>query len=87
LDKAREQSMTMRREQGEGWVRNSALRWGLAGLLAVAALIGILTLVVAVVLVLQPAGWIQSLLGAGLALGSGAFAWLVASALGSTHHH
>ena len=77
--------MTMRREQGEGWAGNPALRWGLAGLLAIAALIGILTLVVAIVLVLQPAGWIQSLLGAGLALGSGAFAWLVASALGSTH--
>ena len=78
--------MAIGREHDEGWAGNPAVRWGLAGLIAIAALIGILTLVVAVVLILQPAGWIQSLLGGGLALGSGALAWLVATALGSTHN-
>jgi uncharacterized membrane protein YqjE len=76
----------MRREHHEGWMGSAALRWGLAGLVAIAALIGILTLVVAVVLVLQPAEWIQSVLGAGLALGSGALAWLVSTALRSAHN-
>jgi hypothetical protein len=78
--------MTMRRERHEGWAGSATLRWGLAGLVAIAALIGILTLVVAVVLVLQPAAWIQTVLGAGLAFGSGALAWLVAAALRSSHN-
>jgi hypothetical protein len=76
----------MRHEHHEGLAGSAALRWGLAGLVAFAALIGILTLVVAVVLVLQPAAWIQSVLGAGLALGSGALAWLVATALRSARN-
>jgi hypothetical protein len=78
--------MTIRREEREGWAGSEALRWGLAGLVATAALIGILTLVVAVVLVLQPAAWVQSVLGVGLALGSGALAWLVATALRSARN-
>ena len=77
--------MTVRQEHhDQQGFSSAALRWSLAGLIASAALIGVLTLVLAIVVVVQPAGWVQTVLGVGLALGAGALAWLVASALGSS---
>jgi hypothetical protein len=76
--------MTVRREHHDAPFGNDVLRWGVAGVVAGAALIGLLTLIVAVVVVLQPPGWVQSLLGVGLATGTGVLAWLVATALRSS---
>ncbi len=59
------------------------IRWSLAGVVATAALIGLLVLVTIVVVVLQPPGWLQLVLGAVLAFGAAALAWLIAAALGS----
>jgi hypothetical protein len=73
--------MTIRRQHSDAPFGSDVLRWGFAGVVAGAALVGLLTLIGAVVVVLQPPGWVQSLLGAGLAAGTGVLAWLVATAL------
>ena len=62
----------------------SILRWLLASLLAFVALIGA-TSVVAVFLwaAEDVPGWVSLVVGAGLAAGTAAFAWVIASALSS----
>ncbi|HVL63960.1 MAG TPA: hypothetical protein VM573_02195 [Actinomycetota bacterium] len=62
---------------------DQAARWVIAALIACVALIGIVLLVGALVVALDPPMWAAVVLGTGLALGAAAFAWLVASALAS----
>lgn len=60
-----------------------AARWIIAALIACVALIGIVLLVAAVVVALNPPLWMGVVVGTVLAVGAAAFAWLVASALAS----
>jgi ABC-type enterobactin transport system permease subunit len=46
-------------------------------------MVGIMILLLLIAMALEPPAWVQVLLGAWLALGGAAFAWLLASALGS----
>jgi threonine/homoserine/homoserine lactone efflux protein len=57
------------------------MRWVAAGVVAAAALLGLLVLVAMVVYVLQPPGWLQMVLGIAMTAGACFFAWLLASAL------
>lgn len=57
------------------------MRWIAAGIVATAALLGLVVLVAYVVYVLQPPGWLQMVLGVVMAAGAAVFAWLLASAL------
>lgn len=63
---------------------NNIGKWVLAGVLAGAALLGAVILVGIVTLALQLPSWIQVVSGIVLALGAAVFAWLLASAFGST---
>lgn len=58
------------------------MRWIAAGIVAAAALLGLVVLVAIVAYALQPPGWLQMLLGIVMAAGAAIFAWLLASALG-----
>ena len=58
------------------------LRWTVGCLVASLATVGIVILVFLVAIALSPPTWVQVLLGVGLVLGGGIFAWLIASALG-----
>jgi hypothetical protein len=57
------------------------VRWIAAGIVATAALLGLVVLVVLVAYALQPPGWLQMVLGVVMAAGAAVFAWLLASAL------
>lgn len=57
------------------------VRWVTAGAVAAAALLGLVVLVSLIVYVLEPPGWLQTVLGVGMAAGAVFFAWLLASAL------
>lgn len=57
------------------------VRWVAAGVVAAAALLGLLVLVAIVAYVLEPPGWVQMVLGVAMAVGATVFAWLLASAL------
>ncbi|HVM34824.1 MAG TPA: hypothetical protein VM784_05715 [Actinomycetota bacterium] len=58
-------------------------RWLIAGIIACVALVGIVLLVGALVVALNPPLWIAVVAGTVLAVAAAAFAWLVATALGS----
>lgn len=60
---------------------DDVVRWVTAGIVAGAALLGLVVLVTFVVYALQPPGWLQMILGIGMAGGAVVFAWLLASAL------
>lgn len=64
-------------------IQNVLARWVVAGLLAGAALIGIVILLFVVSFALQPPEWVQVVLGVALAMGAAVFTWLLASAFGS----
>lgn len=57
------------------------MRWVAAGIVAAAALLGLVVLVAMIVYALQPPGWLQMVLGVVMAAGAAFFAWLLASAL------
>ena len=57
------------------------MRWAAAGIVAGAALLGLVVLVAIIVYALQPPGWLQMVLGVAMATGAAFFAWLLASAL------
>jgi membrane protein implicated in regulation of membrane protease activity len=59
-------------------------RWLIAAGIAAVALMGLFTLLAAIVFFVEVPGWVQSAGGIGVAIGAAAFAWLVASALGSS---
>ena len=58
------------------------VRWTVGILVSSAAVVGILILVFLVAIALTPPTWVQVALGAALAVGGAAFAWLIAHALG-----
>lgn len=60
---------------------DDVMRWVTAGIVAAAALLGLAVLAAYIVFALQPPGWLQMVLGAGLVAGAVFFAWLLASAL------
>ena len=60
---------------------DDVVRWVTAGIVAAAALLGLVVLVTIVVYALQPPGWLQTVLGLAMAAGAVFFAWLLASAL------
>lgn len=60
---------------------DEVMRWITAGVVAAAALLGLVVLVAIASLALQPPGWVQVILGVLMAAGAVVFAWLVASAL------
>lgn len=66
---------------GSGPESDDVVRWVAAGIVAAAALLGLVVLVTMIVYVLQPPGWLQTVLGVGMAAGAVVFAWLLASAL------
>lgn len=57
------------------------MRWLAAGVVATAALLGLVVLVAIIAYALQPPGWLQMVLGVLMAAGAAVFAWLLASAL------
>lgn len=57
------------------------MRWVAAGIVAGAALLGLVVLVAIIAYALQPPGWLQMVLGVVMATGAAFFAWLLASAL------
>lgn len=57
------------------------MRWVAAGVVAAAALLGLVVLVAIIAYALQPPGWVQMVLGVAMAVGAAIFAWLLASAL------
>lgn len=57
------------------------VRWIAAGIVATAALLGLVVLVAIIAYALQPPGWLQMVLGVVMAAGAAVFAWLLASAL------
>lgn len=59
-------------------------RWLIAAAIAAVALMGLGTLVAAIVFFVDVPGWVQAVGGIVLAVGTAAFAWLVASALASS---
>ena len=72
-------------ETSNGPDGRAVLRWVLAGLLALVALIGAVSVVTVMVWAAEEVpGWVTLLIGGGLALGTAAFAWVIASALRSS---
>ena len=62
----------------------AVLRWVVAGILAFVALVGAVSILTIFVLAAEDIpGWLTLVLGGGLALGTAAFAWVIASALRS----
>jgi protein-S-isoprenylcysteine O-methyltransferase Ste14 len=62
-------------------------RWAVAAAIACVALMGVFALVAALLLAFDIPGWLQIVGGTLLAVGTAAFAWLVASALESSRRH
>lgn len=60
---------------------SDVMRWVAAGIVAAAALLGLVVLVAIVVYALQPPGWLQIVVGVAMVAGTVFFAWLLASAL------
>lgn len=60
---------------------DDVIRWVAAGVVAAAALLGLVVLVAMIAYALQPPGWLQMVLGVAMAAGACFFAWLLASAL------
>ncbi|HEX2295473.1 MAG TPA: hypothetical protein VHN37_09210 [Actinomycetota bacterium] len=60
---------------------DDVVRWVAAGIVAAAALLGMVVLVALVFYVLQPPGWLQTVMGVVMAVGAVVFAWLLAAAL------
>lgn len=60
---------------------DDVMRWVAAGIVAAAALLGLLVLVAMIFYALQPPGWLQIVLGVAMVGGTVFFAWLLASAL------
>jgi uncharacterized membrane protein YqjE len=58
--------------------------WGVAVLVASAALIGLVILVLVVAFALQPPAWAQILVGVLIVVGAVSFAWLLQAALRSS---
>jgi hypothetical protein len=58
-------------------------KWVIAAAIACVALMGLVALFAALVFVFEPPSWAAIVIGAVLAIGTAAFAWLVASALQS----
>lgn len=62
----------------------SVLRWVVAGVLALVALIGAMSIIAVFVWAAGDLpGWLTIVLGGGVAVGTAAFAWIIASALRS----
>ena len=68
---------------GDDSTRASMARWGVAGLIAFAALIGGFALAAMFFITLDLPGWAQYVIGFGLPIGAAVLAWLIASALTS----
>lgn len=60
---------------------DDVMRWVAAGIVAAAALLGLVVLVAMVFYALQPPGWLQTVLGVVMVAGTVFFAWLLAAAL------
>lgn len=60
---------------------DDVMRWVAAGIVAAAALLGLVVLVAMIAYALQPPGWVQTVLGIVMAAGAVFFAWLLATAL------
>ena len=60
--------------------------WGLAVLVASAALIGLVILVLVVAFALQPPVWAQILVGVLIVVGAVSFAWLLQAAMRSSRN-
>lgn len=60
--------------------QDSLVGWGMAVLVASAALIGLVILVLLVALALQPPAWAQILVGVLIVVGAVSFAWLLQAA-------
>ena len=60
---------------------DDVMRWVAAGIVAAAALLGLVVLVAMIFYALQPPGWLQIVLGVARVGGTVFFAWLLASAL------
>ncbi len=60
---------------------DDVVRWVAAGVVAAAALLGLVVLVGMIAYALQPPGWVQMVVGVVMAAGAAFFAWLLASAL------
>ena len=71
------------RGSGEKEFAGQVTRWLIASAIALVALMGVFLLVAAIVVALEPPLWMGAVIGAVLAIGAAAFAWLVASALAS----
>jgi hypothetical protein len=64
--------------------RQDLLRWVVAGVISAAALVGILSLIIAATLLFTLPLWIEIPLAVFLAGGAGLYAWTLASALRDT---
>jgi protein-S-isoprenylcysteine O-methyltransferase Ste14 len=62
-------------------------KWLIAAAIACVALMGLIALLAAMVFVFEPPSWAGVVIGATLAVGAVAFAWLVASALESSRRN
>ena len=75
----------MERKSGiEPEITREMTRWLIAAGIAAVALMGLFTLLAAIVFFIEVPGWVQGTGGVMVAVGTAAFAWLVASALGSS---
>jgi protein-S-isoprenylcysteine O-methyltransferase Ste14 len=68
----------------ESDIVNQMTRWLIAAAIACVALFGFVALVAAIVFLFELPSWVEIVGGVLLALGTAAFAWLVASALESS---
>jgi ABC-type Na+ efflux pump permease subunit len=57
------------------------VRWVTAGIVAAAALLGFAVLAAILAFMLEPPGWVQTILGLAMVAAAVFFAWLLASAL------
>jgi hypothetical protein len=73
----------MDRDARENEIIEQMTKWLIAAGIACVALLGLVALVAAMVFVFDLPSWMEIVVGAVLALGTAAFAWLVASALES----
>jgi hypothetical protein len=74
----------MERIEGPGpEAKQNIAKWVIPAVVACATLLGFGTLAVVLVFVLEPPEWVTIAMGVGLAVGTAAFAWLVALALGA----
>jgi hypothetical protein len=73
----------MDRDARENEIIGQMTKWLIAAGIACVALLGLVALVAALVFVFDLPSWVEIVVGTVLALGTAAFAWLVASALES----